>query len=102
MKNKEEVLLKLSNNFQFSIQSDVTQNLDKGYELISKGNDLIKQANLAFSMATNSFNNAVANSDKGIVAKKELGEDTKWYDQHKQMAKDGLAKASKGQNINVV
>ena len=98
----EEIKLAFQKNIELSISSDVTQGIDKGYELVSKGNDLIKQANLAFTMAQNSFNKAIENADKGIIAKKDLGEDTKWYDQHKQMAKDGLSKTQKGININVV
>ena len=98
----EEIKLAFETNVKLSISSDTESYIDKGYELISKGNDLIKQANLAFTMASNSFNRALETADKGVLAKKELGEDTKYYDQKKQMAKDGLSKASKGQSINVV
>ncbi len=98
----EEIKLAFEANVQLSISSDTESYIDKGYELISKGNDLIKQANLAFTMASISFNKGIETADKGIIAKKELGEDTKFYDQKKQMAKDGLSKASKGKSINVV
>jgi len=97
-----DIKLAFEKNVELSISSDTESNIDKGYELISKGNDLIKQANLAFTMAATSFNKGVEFADKGILAKKELGEDTKFYDQKKQMAKDGLSKASKGKSINVV
>jgi hypothetical protein len=98
----QEIKLAFQKNINFSISSDLEAQIDKGYELVSKGNDLLKQAQLSFTMANNSFSRAVETSDKGILAKKELGEDTKFYEQKKQMAKDGLTKANKGQSINVV
>lgn len=87
---------------ELSVVSDVTDFINKGWDYVMKGNDLIKQANLQFTLAENSFNKGVENSDKGIGIKKQLGEDSKWFDQHKQMAKDGIVKSNKGKSINVV
>ena len=102
----EEIKLALEKNrethLNLSIQSDTDSAIEQGNKLLSEANDFIKRAQLSASMAEKSFQRGIQNADKGITAKKELGEDTKFYDQRKEMAKDGLNRSLKASKINII
>lgn len=85
----EEIKLAFENNqkFELTIVSDMNESVasaEKKYEL---GKKLLNDAKMQFSLSEIAYNAAIKFNEKAIAMNKELGTDTKWFEQNKSTLK---------------